>query len=91
MLTAVSTKRAGTTIECPVAPSIIFLAPRRLLVYSQRDTPGFLFLQTLSVCIAYTRITHILTSNDIKELVYARRFTADMYSVSSTASSRTSV
>jgi hypothetical protein len=49
MLTAVSMKRAGTTIECPVAPSIIFLAPRRLLVYSQQDTPGFLFLQTLSV------------------------------------------
>jgi hypothetical protein len=46
MLTAVSTKRAGTTIECPVAPSIIFLAPRRLLAYSQQDTPGFLSLQT---------------------------------------------
>jgi hypothetical protein len=39
MLTAVSTKRAGTTIECSLPPSIISLAPRRLLVYSQQDAP----------------------------------------------------
>lgn len=50
MLTAVSTKRAGTTIECSLPPSIISLAPRRLLVYSQQDAP--LAFISCKLCLA---------------------------------------
>lgn len=60
VLMAVSINRAGS-IKCPFAPSIISLAPRRLLVYSQQHAPGLPFLQTLSGCVVH--ILELLTSS----------------------------
>jgi hypothetical protein len=82
VLTAVSIKRAGTINR--VSSCALYNLLGAFDGYSsQQDTPGFLFLQTLSVCIAHGRVFHIFTSSDCKDLTYARRFTADMYSVCS--------
>lgn len=93
VLMAVSINRAGS-IKCPFAPSIISLAPRRLLVYSQQHAPGpRLTLSANSVWLCRAYQSHLrLHLERQRHLAYARRFTADMSSVRSTAFfSRTSV